>query len=183
MVNPFSTKFWASGIIPFQFSETGESVAGLLSKARRHPVCQIVGPHGSGKSTLLWELLKCCETSGENVRYFFFNGQQRRIPRDVSFQEDQFFFVDGFEQLSWCQQLWLRFRAKRLILTVHRPVWCVPILYRTKPQFSVFVRIVRQLVSNPPEESVLQTVYERSAGNFRNAFFELYDLFTEPAIV
>jgi hypothetical protein len=62
-----------------------------------------------------------------------------------------------------------------LILTVHRPLWFVPVVYRTQPQFTVFVQIVRQLLPDSPHESVLQAVYEHSGGNFRNAFFELYD--------
>ena len=179
MVNPFSTKFWTSGAIPFQFSEPGESIDLLLARTRQHPVCQIVGAHGSGKSTLLLELLKRYTENGEQVGYLFFNDQQRHIPDGITFEKERTLFVDGFEQLSPLAQLWLRFRAKRLILTVHRPLWFVPVLYRTQPQFSVFAGIVRQMVPNPPEESVLQAVYDRSGGNFRNAFFELYDLFAE----
>jgi hypothetical protein len=64
---------------------------------------------------------------------------------------------------------------KRVILTVHYPIWFVPILYRTKPQFSIFVNLVRQMLPDLPEESALRAVYDRSAGNFRSAFFELYD--------
>ena len=175
MVNPFSTKFWTSGVIPFQFSEYGENIDTLLEKIHRYPICQIVGPHGSGKSTLLLELQKRYEENGEKIRPLFFNDQHRCIPNNVMFREKQIFFVDGFEQLPLFSRLWLLFRVKRLILTVHRPVWFVPILYRTKPQFPVFVQIVRQMVPDLPEESVLWTVYERSGGNFRNAFFELYD--------
>jgi 7-cyano-7-deazaguanine synthase len=177
--NPFSTKFWASGTIPFLFSQRSENFDTLLEKMRHHPICQIVGPHGSGKSTLLLELLKRYEKNKDgitkdNVRYLFFNDQQRHVPGDLTFR-DSFFFVDGFEQLPITDQLRFLFRSKRLILTAHRPVWFVPVLYRTQPQFSVFVEIVRQLATDSPEESVLRTVYERSGGNFRNAFFELYD--------
>ena len=185
MVNPFSTKFWVSGAIPFQFLESGESIDSLLDKAHRHSVCQIVGPHGSGKSTLLLELRKRYETryetSGVKVQYLFFNDQHQRIPGDITFREEQIFFVDGFEQLPLFRRFWLRCRAKRLIVTSHRPVWCIPILYRTKPQFAVFTQIVRQMVLNPPEETLLRDIFERSGGNFRSAFFELYDMFTEPA--
>jgi len=175
MVNPFSTKFWASGAIPFQFSEHNKSIDTLLEKMYQYPICQIVGPHGSGKSTLLLELQKQYEKNGEKTRSLVFNNQHRRIPNDVAFREKQVFFVDGFEQLPPFSRLWLLCRVKRLILTVHRPVLFVPVLYRTKPQFSVFMQIVRQMVQNCPEESVLRTVYERSGGNFRHAFFELYD--------
>ena len=161
----------------FQFFERDESIGTLLERVRRCPICQIVGPHGSGKSTLLLELRKQYEKSGEDVQYLCFNEQQRHIPTDLPFHRDQAFFVDGFEQLPLSNQFWLRFRSRRLILTVHRPVWFVPILYRTKPQFSVFMQMVLQMVQEPPAESVLRTVYERAGGNFRTAFFELYDLY------
>ena len=146
----------------------------LLEKTHRLPICQITGPHGSGKSTLLLWLLKRYEESGDNVRFLGFNDQHRKLPGDLTFPKDQILFADGFEQLPLFRQLWL-FRAKRLILTCHRSIRFVPILYRTQPQFLVFVRLVRQLASDAPEESVLRGVYERSGGNFRNAFFELYD--------
>ena len=176
MTNPFSTTFWASGAIPFLFSDDGESVDALLEQARQYRFCQIVGPHGSGKSTLLLDLQKRLEKQGEHVRYLCFNDQQRRIPNDIAFTDNQTLLVDGYEQLLFRDRLKLRFWQARLILTVHHPVWFVPILYRTQPQFSIFGRLVRQMVAEPPEESVLRAVYDRSGGNFRSAFFELYDL-------
>jgi ABC-type phosphate/phosphonate transport system ATPase subunit len=176
MHNPYSTKFWTPGVLPFQFSEHDETIDSLQEKSHRLPICQIAGPHGSGKSTLLLELLKRYEQSGGNVRSLFFNDQHRHISGDVTFQKDQIVFADGFEQLSYASRLRLLFRSKRLIVTVHRPLWFMPVLYRTKPQFSIFVQIVRSMTPNVPEESALQAVYERSGGNYRNAFFELYDL-------
>ena len=151
----------------------------LLEKLRRHPFCQIVGPHGSGKSTLLRELLKRYKDNRENVRYLFFNDQQRRIPGGMHISDDQILFIDGFEQLPHIDRFRLRFRSKHLIVTVHHPVWFIPVLYRTKPHFSVFVQAVRQMSPDLPEESRLRNVYERSGGNFRNAFFELYDQWEE----
>ena len=180
MVNPFSTRFWVAGVLPFQFPEHAETVGTLLEKSRQHTICQIVGPHGSGKSTLLLELLKRYEESGANVRSLFFNDQHRKLPSDLTFQKDQILFADGFEQLPLFHRLWLLFRSTRLILTTHRPVRLIPILYRTQPQFAVFVQIVRQLVSKAPDESALQAVYDCSGGNFRNAFFELYDQWEQP---
>ena len=175
MVNPFSTRFWVSGVLPFQFAEHGETIDSLLEKSQRYSICQIVGPHGSGKSTLLLQLLKRYEESGESVRLLLFNDQHRCLPDDLMFSKNQILFADGFEQLPLLRQFWLRVRSKRLILTCHRAVRFVPILYRTQPQFSVFVQIVRQIVSDALDESALQVVYERSGGNFRTAFFELYD--------
>ena len=179
MTNPFSTKFWASGVIPFQFSGCGETIAALLTRAQRYRVCQIVGPHGSGKSTLMLCLQKQFEQRGENVRYLCFNEQQRRIPDNFTFSRNEIVLADGFEQLPFRDRIKLLLWAKRLILTAHRPVWFVPVLYRTQPQFSIFVQLVRQIAAEPPEESSLRKVFDRSGGNFRTAFFELYDQWEE----
>jgi len=182
MVNPFSTKFWADGAIPFQFAQPSESMEVLLERARRYSLCQIIGPHGTGKTTLLLAICRRYEASGEKVRHLFFNDQQRRLPDDVVLRKDLTFFVDGFEQLPTLSQLWLCLGATRLIVTTHHPLWFVPILYRTQPQFSVFVQIVGQMVPNPPEESVLRAVYDRAGGNVRTAFFELYDIYAESNV-
>lgn len=175
MLNPFSTKFWSPGVLPFLFSEPGETLDLLLETARRLPICQIVGPHGTGKSTLLSELLKRYEKQGENVRYLFFNDQQRCIPHDLPPERDHFFFIDGIERLSFWNRRRLLLRSKRSIITVHHPVCRIPILYQTQPQFSIFVQLVWQMSPNALDESTLRDVYDRSGGNFRNAFFELYD--------
>jgi len=179
MENPFSTKFWSCGVIPFQFSEGGgggdESIDTLVEKTRQHRLYQIAGPHGSGKSTLLLTLMQRYKEKGENVRYLFFNDQQRKIPSDLSFLEDQTLFIDGIEQLWFWKQFWLITRARRAIVTIHNPARRVPILYCTQPQFSTFAQIAQQLAPDMAEESVLREVYDRSGGNFRTAFFELYD--------
>jgi len=175
MTNPFSTKYWASGAIPFQFAEQEATLDTLLKQAYQRSFWQIVGPHGSGKSTLLLSLLKQYKKNGSDVCYLLFNYQQSRIPNNLTLSKDQILLIDGFEQLPLRNRLKLLLRSKRLILTVHYPVWFVPILYRTQPQFSVFVQLVRQLVPDPPEESTLRAVFDRSNRNFRTAFFELYD--------
>jgi energy-coupling factor transporter ATP-binding protein EcfA2 len=175
MSNPFSTNFWSPGVLPFQFPESDVNLLALLKSSLRQPVCQIVGPHGSGKTTLLLELLKLYEKKGANTHFLFFNDQRRQIPSDLTFHGNQFFFVDGVEQLPFWKRFWLLTRMKRVIFTVHSPVWLVPVLYRTTPQFSVFVQLVRHLTPNCPEEPVLHEVFKRSGGNFRSAFFELYD--------
>lgn len=190
--NPFSTVFWASGILPFQFTpppfskpfpcaEKNACLESLQQFIQQHARCQIVGPHGSGKSTLLQELLKRYKNQGENVQYLFFNDQNRRVPSHLPFSKNTIFFVDGFEQLSCCHRYRLLLRAKRLVFTTHHPMWFVPILYRTEPQFTVFANIVSRLTADLPEtlilleEPVLRSLFEQSGGNFRSAFFELYD--------
>ena len=175
MSNPFSANFLSPGVLPFYFSQPGVNLSALLKQSLKQPVCQIVGPHGSGKSTLLLELLKLYKTKGAHVAYLFFNDRHRQIPADFTPLKDHVYFVDGVEQLSIWKRFRLLTRMQRVIFTVHSPIWLVPILYRTQPLFSVFVQLARHLTPDCPEESVLQEVYARNDGNFRNAFFELYD--------
>ena len=168
-------------MIPFQFSEESgegrerENIDTLVEKTRRHHIYQIAGPHGSGKSTLLLTLMNRYKDNGENVRHFVFNDQHREIPGDLTSQADQTFFIDGIEKLSYWKVFRLVTRLQRVIMTVHCPLSVLPVIYHTQPQFSTFVRIVRQLAPEMAEETILREVYDRSGGNFRTAFFELYD--------
>ncbi|MCL2005264.1 MAG: hypothetical protein FWG73_03770 [Planctomycetaceae bacterium] len=177
MTNPFSTKFWTAGTLPFRFPEETQNIDTLLEQFQQYRMCQIVGPHGSGKSTLLSWIAKRLEQRGEGVQCLLFNEQHRQIPRDVVFSQD-ILLVDGFEQLQLLDRVRLFFGAKRMLLIVHRPIWFVPILFRTQPQFAVFEQIVQQLQPDVSEE-YLRAVYVRSGGNFRSAFFELYDYWEE----
>jgi hypothetical protein len=175
--NPFSTKFWTAGTISFRFSEPGVSADSLLAKAEKFSVCQIAGPHGSGKSALLLSMLnqyKERENPAE-YQYLLFNEQNRKLPVIQKEWRQKTLFVDGFEQLPLHHRLRLRYFSKRMILTVHKPLRFIPVLYRTIPQFSIFAEIVRQISPVPPAETVLREVFEKSGGNFRNAFFDLYD--------
>ncbi|MDR3182761.1 MAG: hypothetical protein LBT89_07565 [Planctomycetaceae bacterium] len=147
--NPFAAKFWFAGMLEYRFSDGG-SADTLLQKIRQHRICQIVGPKGSGKSTLI-----------QTLRHH---------------GGDSICFLDGFEQLPLYRRFGCRLGWIRCVLCVHRPLWGIPVLYRTVPDFTVF----RQLVSELYPQSrfgaeTLQQVFAAADGNFRTAFFELYE--------
>ncbi|GHT12096.1 hypothetical protein FACS1894170_06500 [Planctomycetales bacterium] len=153
-VNPFSTTFWVAGKLPYRF-QADESAEVLLQRIRQHRVCQIVGPKGSGKSTLVQ-----CLTNGVRTT-------------DKPLQ-----FLDGFELLPFWRRYWYRWFGTGCVFIVHKPLWGVPVVYHTVAEFDIFRRIVAELYPNGFDMETLQSVFTKANGNFRTAFFDLYDRLT-----
>ena len=180
--NPFSTKFWTPGAIPFRFAEETESCEWLVAEFERHGGGQIVGPHGSGKSTLIESLKKVFQQDGYDVRHVMLNDRNRRLPNGFSTdlpQNTSVRIIDGFEQLPlWRRwQLHWQFPGRFLIVT-HRPMARLPILYQTVPRFEVFVELVRQLAEeNIDNDEELHRLFKSTHGNFRDALMTLYETF------
>ena len=183
--NPFSTKFWIPGRIPYRFAEGGDCES-LIEKVRRlSGMTQIVGPHGSGKTTLLECLVGRYRELGIETRRVTLNDRCRMLPNDFippGNATDAVFLLDGYEQLTFADRCRLRFKAWNrtggLILTTHRPACLIPVLYRTAVRFEEFREFVFHLLKDSPisfDEKTLQDVFHRAHGNVRTAFFELYD--------
>ena len=179
--NPFSTKFWTPGAIPFQFAGENESVEQLAAAFERAGNGQIVGPHGSGKSTLIESLKKVFQRNGYEIRHAILNDRNRRLPDDFltePLRNPGVRIVDGFERLPFLKRCLLHRRTlKQLLIVTHRPAARLPILYRTVPRFDVFKKLVRLLGGSDTDEE-LHRLFETSHGNFRDAFMTLYDLRT-----
>lgn len=183
-VNPFSTRFWTPGAIPFRFCNENDLEL-LFQKLSYRKVHQIVGAHGSGKSALL-ETLRCILThKGFEVVYAVLNDEKRRLPKEFIVPKKdmrQFYILDGYEQLSWQERWCLRRqhwqRTAGLLWTAHRPAWGIPVLYRTTASVEFFLETVRCLTQDTAlgfDESFLRERFDRAHGNFRTVFFELYD--------
>lgn len=189
-MNPFSTSHWTPGAIPF-LADNGTDLFDwnrlVGQMTRLGPIQQIVGPHGSGKSTFLASLTKQLEKRNMNVRSVMLTSECRRLSDDFrpsksrSSGDGSTFFLDGYEQLSMTRRFLLRQRGwhekARLIVTCHRPAWRVPILYETKPLWTVFLRIVQELTreTTSMDETELQRIFLASGRNFRTALLSLYD--------
>lgn len=151
----------------------------------RHRIAQIIGPHGSGKTTLLETLAKAFEIRGVAVVWSTLNDQRRRL--SASFAPgigtpETVYFLDGYEQLSTVDRLRVRWQdwnhTVGLIWTTHKPAMLIPVLYQTIPRFERFRQIVEHLTAETRfsfDKAALYEVFQRHDGNFRNAFFELYD--------
>lgn len=178
--NPFSTRFTRPGQIPFQFS-TGHS-AGELCSAFASPDAQgaIIGPHGSGKSTLLEMLSSGWQDRGlieQRVRLTAAR-KQKRILWDT-LGENSLLVIDGFEQLAWWRQRWVRYRCRqkriRLLVTCHADCG-VPILLRTEATWPLAYALAGRLLpcDATSYEDQLHTIWQEEPGNIRDFFFRLY---------
>jgi len=187
--NPFSTKFWVPGAIPFRFSaeyrsnrfaEETDFCERLVAAFERYGGGQIIGPHGSGKSTLIESLKKVFLCNGYDVRHAMLNNRNRRLPEGYStkpFRKPFVRIIDGFEWVPlWKRLLFQRRFPGRFLIVTHRPVGRLPILYQTVPRLDVFMELVRLLAGNEIfTDDDLRRLFEKSCGNFRDAFLTLYD--------
>ena len=188
--NPFSTRYWTPGTIPYQFGKQNDLERLAEIFLRKRGPTQIVGPHGSGKSTLLASLGNLLRNRDYFVRQVTLTDRQRHLPKDFllfpSLPNPAVFFLDGYEQLSVRSRLWFWGQILRnpvrwktgIILTSHRPIPWVPVLWKTVSEYDVFQSLVTRLTAETEihfDEKTLLDVFHRAKGNFRSAFFELYD--------
>ncbi|MDR0704877.1 MAG: ATP-binding cassette domain-containing protein [Planctomycetaceae bacterium] len=196
-VNPFSTKFWTPGTIPYLFDEQEELNINTLigQKLEQGLVMQIVGSHGSGKSTLLRTIMRSLEQQYFTIRLEVLNDCQCKLSPDflpVRHDKSVVYMIDGYEQLSVWERFRLRFQdwslTGGLLLTTHKPVLGIRVLHKTTPRFELFVKLVQELTktySATDSDSFsfgiteLREIYQRADNNFRTAFFELYDIIQE----
>jgi hypothetical protein len=173
--------------VAFLFGEE-DSLAKCLTRLEQNRGWgQIRGPHGSGKSTLLCELIPRLEAAGRSIAKFTLHDGQRRLPFSCAEMEawDQRtqVVIDGYEQLSWLS----RWRVKRLcrrrgcglLVTTHRDLG-FPDIFVTKPTLELAQRVAARLLEGWPTlvgaEEVAR-VYAEQAGDLRETFFALYDLY------
>jgi energy-coupling factor transporter ATP-binding protein EcfA2 len=200
-VNPFSTRFWIPGTIPYLFDEQEKLDVHTLIREKFESglVMQIVGSHGSGKSTLLRTITRYLEQQHFTIRLEVLNDHRRKLSPDflpIRHDKRMFYMIDGYEQLSFWERFRLRFQhwslTGGLLLTTHKPVLGIRVLYKTTPQFELFVKLVQKLTKTFSASSSdsfsgsfsfgtteLREIYQRADGNFRTAFFELYDIVQE----
>jgi hypothetical protein len=190
--NPFATRATRSGRVLYQFP-AGASIAGLIECLRTAGWWgQIVGPHGSGKSTLLAALLpELARQTGPPV-VARLHASNRQLPAcvEVALRSGRsapavplrVLVIDGYEQLSLWQRLRLNHRCRRqgrgLLVTAHRPLLGLPILYRTCATPETAWGVVRYLLREEPDLLAPADVAARLArhgGDVRELLFELYD--------
>ncbi|QDU77047.1 hypothetical protein Pan97_41070 [Bremerella volcania] len=178
--NPFSTRFTRPGEIPFVFP-AGHSLESVIA-AIEQPGAQgaIVGPHGSGKSSLLetlsqhWSKLGLIE---QRVRLTA-SRKHEVIPLG-DLDSDSLLVIDGFEQLAFWKQRWIRWRcqqkAVRLLVTTHGDCG-LPVILITQPDWPLALKLSSMLLASDvtPYEADLRAVWEEDPGDIRDYFFRLY---------
>ncbi len=191
--NPFATKFVRPGAIEYRFPQ-GMSLPALfeqfLESGQR---AQIVGPHGTGKSTLLASLGPLVEQHfDEVIRVQLHAGDGRRASQPdwghlASRGPKTLVMVDGFEQAYAWHRWWFERRARGgpgLLVTAHRPLGKLPVLYTSGTGATVVKEIVQRLLAGQtPQPSAVDMTSEAWVerrltahhGNVRELLFELYD--------
>jgi energy-coupling factor transporter ATP-binding protein EcfA2 len=187
--NPFATRCVRPGAIQYRFANSGSGNE-IIEALRQHDwQGEIVGPHGSGKSTLVQTLIPLLSEAGREVRHFSLHAGQSRLPisgLDLRhWGTSTQIIVDGYEQLgSWTRTLIHRIckvQGCGLLLTTHQPTgW--PLLMQTAASLEMTQAIVRDL--QPASELRIldhdvQLSFQKHAGNIREVFFELHDLYEQ----
>ncbi len=178
--NPFSTRFTRPGAIPFIFPEN--DTLDFMLQTMRNPGTQrsIVGPHGSGKSTLLESLSKHWAEIGLNEQRVRLTASRKREPIPIGALDlSSILVIDGFEQLSFWRQRWIRWRCQhkgaRLLVTCHAECG-IPVLLQTEAKQTLALELARMLLAcdTTPYEKSLEELWEEEPGDIRAYFFRLY---------
>lgn len=178
--NPFSTRFVRPGEIPFVFP-AGYSLEAIVTSMQQ-PAAQaaIVGPHGSGKSTLLETLSQQWAKLGINEQRVRLTASRKREALPLAgLDADSLLVIDGFEQLSYWKQRWVRWRCQhksaRLLVTTHGDCG-LPVILRTQPDWSLAFELSSMLLAcdATPYEADLRAVWNEDPGDIRAYFFRLY---------
>jgi hypothetical protein len=184
--NPFASRFTRPGALPFLFSpgDSAEAiVARFTAKGRRGA---IVGQHGSGKSTLLEALLPHFSLE-IRLRLFSLHDGERRLPRGFAGGLDSncLLIIDGYEQLGLLGRGEVRRAVRRsgagLLVTSHRPIRGLSTLVETAVSVELAMALVEQLAPDahawPISAADVRRQFDVHAGNLREVFFGLYDLY------
>lgn len=188
--NPFSTRFIRPGAIPWLSTSTSLSslLLRLCSIDNRAIIC---GPHGSGKSTILSHLVSIAKRQGLNVHCLRISSWLDVIGVIRLFAtihpKQSLVAIDSWELLGflgWFLCQIADFRGVCVILTVHEVPWWNrwPVLLHMEADAKTFHQLVHKLMAKSSRSknikfsrAMLHDVLQRNSGNFREAFFELYD--------
>lgn len=194
--NPFSTRFTRPGAIEFSSDlvQSHRLVETLAKATGRSNTFQIVGPHGCGKTTLTIAIASQLAQQGTETLWLTIRGNSKpdqvRFDRYLSCldanENPDVLVIDGIESVNAFQRnCILREVGKhawRVILTTHRALWRIPVLTTLSPSLEVFEDLCSRLIcsdlANWNKEDWrprIETAYGNANGDFREAFFELYD--------
>lgn len=185
--NPFSTRAVRPGALGYRFPPH-DSLAQLLARLEeRHGWGEIVGPHGAGKSTLAHEIEWALVDAGRQVCRFTLTQGQRQLPDVVPAGDEPVqVIVDGFEQLGWWQRRAIKRACRRrgdgLLITAHTSFGFPPLVTAgTSVELTQY--LVATLLPGTGDERIspadIQEAFQRHAGNLREVFFDLYDLWEQ----
>jgi len=192
--NPFATRYTRPGLLSWQpLADAPEVLLQRLERlGGRGAIC---GPHGSGKSTLLRHLAAAAAGRGWQTRLIGLRSKAdlgRALAAIVAAAgRGHWLGIDSWEKLGPAGRplAWLAAqRGGQIVVTTHQPPDHWPVLVNIRPDEKTFRQLVARLLRqadgglissdafDPPQ---LSGIFRRHQGNFREAFFELYDRFEQ----
>lgn len=204
--NPFSSTRIQPGALTYLENEPsqGNSLHSIVENWQVRPrTTQIVGPHGCGKTAFTVELAKRL-WQREGVRSTWLTLRKKGpfsfpVCKSDDYQSETqnpkfgshgsstipLYFIDGIECLSTLQRLvTLQAFGKRrqIVITTHQVLPGYPVLFRVSPQWETFQKLCDSLVDSnwhPDWQSKVRQAFDQCHGNYREAFFRLYDHYDE----
>jgi hypothetical protein len=201
--NPFCTRFFQPGSIPFFFpppASLDALVEKILGEARHR--LAIVGPHGSGKSTLLAHLLRnpALAAPACSTRHLLFQSRETHRHRwHASHRALQAFppghrrllAVDGWEQLDPILQWYIRVRAGTrriaILATAHTLPRGFREIWRTHVDATVEQHVLCHMLKDAPELGSTTVTHSEAwhrsrqchGQNLRESLFDMYDWYRD----
>lgn len=182
--NPFATRFTQPGTIPFIFRED-ESLGEIQRHFRKNQfVGQIVGPHGSGKTTLTHDLVTGLEDQFSRIRRLTIRSSSQLKIEDSHCpslsSNRQLLIIDGLERFSrlhrWLLLENVRRRRIGLLITTHRQMFGIPVLFKTRPSLDTLNQLIRQLAPGLAiEQGIVKSSLANSGGSIRESLMTLYN--------
>jgi len=205
--NPFSAAAVSGGRLPYLFADSSVEIDLLQTLDRHQWIGQVVGPHGSGKTTLTHHLWKHAKARFPSMVQVTIRGPNQVQRRATGSGSPCLFVVDGIERLSRVDR-WLFLRGfssqgsqrrrgagqrDGLLVTVHRPLPRLPLVFETSFDEALLNRLTSELLSAPIRTDIpdgdgdffsgaqwkdfSNALLQRHGDNGREILMEIYDLY------
>lgn len=188
-LNPFSSCRISPALTRF-LAPTGFQSDAVARNLPR--LSQISGPHGSGKSSLAFAIGQALLQQGQVasveskiIRAGHVDWQSESV-RHGAAALPRLCIIDGIESVNFVNRnllLWhLRKSDDFILLTTHRKLFWVPIVYKTSSNLEHFKDVVSKLQSDSSIEIPMEKIvhaYHQNQGNYRIALMQLYDCWNQ----
>lgn len=195
--NPFCTRYFQPGSIPFFFHPpvTLDSLVQSIVQSS-WPRIAIVGQHGSGKSTLLDHMVNhpALSASSRSTPLIRFQSGQTRSYRWRTMRRipnKPLLVIDGWEQMDMVLQWFTRARAKargiRILATAHTLPNRFLEIWHTRIDDLVENHVLGHMLRdigevhthNVTESQAWQLSRKRHGDNLRESLFDMYDWYRD----